>query len=450
LRRVILKSGNFFIAALGCPKNLVEAEIISGTMLAEGYSICFDPADADIYIVDTCAFLPAARSEAADEIYAAVQWKNERSGRVIAVAGCLLNHAELSVFKAHFPEVDLWVPVNDTAGIPALLRKEKEVSTDKEITFLGDEKLPKMQLTIPHVAYLKISDGCDNRCAYCAIPELRGKLRSRTAASVLAEAEQLISNGVKELIVIGQDITAFGHDRPEAGEDLAYLLRRLNELPGDFSIRLLYTHPAHYTDELIGLIAAGGKILPYLDIPLQHISNRILKDMNRHIDTAGIETLLTKLRKNIPGLVLRSTFITGLPGESEAEFEELCDFIRRWKFERLGVFSFAPEPGTPAAGMPGQIPVEIADARARKILKNQIARMKRAQKRLVGSVVEALVDDVDGYGVAIARSAADAPEIDNVIRFAAWRGVKPGKRVLLRITGCDGCDLVAEKFRKNF
>ena len=419
-----MKSGNFFIAALGCPKNLVEAEIISGTMLAEGYSICFDPADADIYIVDTCAFLPAARSEAADEIYAAVQWKNERSGRVIAVAGCLLNHAELSVFKAHFPEVDLWVPVNDTAGIPALLRKEKEVSTDKEITFLGDEKLPKMQLTLPHVAYLKIS--------------------------VLAEAEQLISNGVKELIVIGQDITAFGHDRPEAGEDLAYLLRRLNELPGDFSIRLLYTHPAHYTDELIGLIAAGGKILPYLDIPLQHISNRILKDMNRHIDTAGIETLLTKLRKNIPGLVLRSTFITGLPGESEAEFEELCDFIRRWKFERLGVFSFAPEPGTPAAGMTGQIPVEIADARARKILKNQIARMKRAQKRLVGSVVEALVDDVDGYGVAIARSAADAPEIDNVIRFAAWRGVKPGKRVLLRITGCDGCDLVAEKFRKNF
>ncbi|MBR7156680.1 MAG: 30S ribosomal protein S12 methylthiotransferase RimO [Lentisphaeria bacterium] len=439
------RNRGFFIAALGCPKNLVEAEIISGTMLTAGYTLCFTPEDADVYIVDTCAFLPAARSEAAGEIAAAVEWKRQKNNREIVVAGCLLNHHDLPDFRQAYPEVDIWVPVDDTANIPAILagiRKCGKITGNAK--FLADETLPRFQLTLPHIAYLKISDGCNNHCAYCAIPKLRGELRSRPMAGIVKEAAMLVDNGVKELIVIAQDVTAYGQDRPESGENLTVLLKALEAIPGDFKIRLLYTHPAHYTGELIAFLAASTKVMPYLDMPLQHISDRILKAMNRHIDRAGIENLLTKLRRDIPGLILRSTFITGLPGETEAEFNELYEFIKKWKFDRLGVFSFAPEPGTKAAEMPHQIAAEVADARAKKILSSQIARMKRAQKKLVGSTIPAVVDSVDENSLATARGIADAPEIDNCIYFIADDSVEPGMKVNIRITGVDHCDLTGE------
>ena len=318
-----------------------------------------------------------------------------------------------------------------------------EVQGDENgITFLADENNVRMQFTLPHVAYLKISDGCNNRCSYCAIPSLRGELRSRTVAGIVAEAKQLIANGVKELVVIAQDLTAFGQDRPERCENAAKLLRALDAIEGDFVLRLLYTHPAHYTDEFIDTVANGVHILPYLDMPLQHISDRILKAMNRHIDRAGIENLLTRLRERIPGLTLRTTFITGLPGETEAEFEELCEFAKKWKFDRFGVFSFAPEPGTPAAEMAGQIPAEIADERAGILLKKQRDRMRRRQQKLIGSAVRAIFDYVDeesGYGVA--RTMADAPDIDNVVYFEPDDTVAPGDFITLEITGCSGSDL---------
>lgn len=439
-----VKTPGFFIVALGCPKNLVESEIISGAMLAQDYRICFEPVDADVYIIDTCAFLPEARREAAEAIAEAVVWKSEAPGRSIVVAGCLYNHAERADFQRRFPEVDLWVPVNDTARIPELLAGKNAAGDDAGISFLGDEKMPKLQLTLPHVAYLKISDGCDNRCSYCAIPSLRGKLRSRSIASVVIEARRLLANGVKELIVIAQDITAFGHDRPESGENFAALLRQLDDLPGEFMIRLLYTHPAHYTDELIDVLSSAKHILPYLDMPLQHISDRILSEMNRHIDKAGICTLLDKLRQRIPNLILRTTFITGLPGESDEEFEELYSFVKKYKFDRVGVFSYAAEPGTPAAVMKHQIPAEVADERAARLLKSQIARMKRQQKKLVGTAMKVLVDTVDSNGLAAARGASDAPEIDNVVYFIANKHTKPGKFVTVNITGVDRTDLIAE------
>ena len=441
------KSGNitrkyFFIEALGCPKNLVEAEVVAGSMISAGYGISFDPDQADIYIICTCGFLPSARSEAADSIAYASEWKSAVPGRIIAVAGCLLNHAEISRFKRHFGTVDIWVPVNDTARIPELLSGMPEKGDADGITFLADENNVRMQFTLPHVAYLKISDGCNNRCSYCAIPSLRGELRSRTVAGIVTEAKQLIANGVKELVVIAQDLTAFGQDRPERDENAAKLLRALDAIEGDFVLRLLYTHPAHYTDEFIDTVANGVHILPYLDMPLQHISDRILKAMNRHIDRAGIENLLTRLRERIPGLTLRTTFITGLPGETEAEFEELCEFAKKWKFDRFGVFSFAPEPGTPAAEMAGQIPAEIADKRAGILLKKQRDRMRRRQQKLIGSAVRAIFDYVDeesGYGVA--RTMADAPDIDNVVYFEPDDTVAPGDFITLEITGCSGSDL---------
>ena len=240
-------------------------------------------------------------------------------------------------------------------------------------------------------------------------------------------------------------MTAYGQDVPKRNENAAKLLRALDDIEGDFVIRLLYTHPAHYTDEFIDVVANGKHTLPYLDMPLQHISDRLLKAMNRHIDRAGIENLLAKLRERIPALTLRTTFITGLPGETDAEFDELCEFVKKWKFERFGVFSYAPEPGTPAASMPDQVPEKIADARAKKLLKSQKERMKREQKKLIGSQLQAIfdyVDDESGYGVA--RIFADAPDIDNVLYFEVDDTVQPGDFITVEITGTASTDLIGK------
>ncbi|MBE6358983.1 MAG: 30S ribosomal protein S12 methylthiotransferase RimO [Lentisphaerae bacterium] len=440
------KSHQFFIAALGCPKNLVESELISGAFLAAGDSICFDPEDADVYLINTCAFLPEARGEAAAELTDAVEWKKSAPGRRIAVAGCLMNHPQFPEFKEHFKEVDLWCQVNDTARLRDLLFNDAIPSpAGEKCTYLCDETMPRIQLTLPHVAYLKICDGCNNCCSYCAIPNLRGELRSRKLASVLAEAETLVKNGVKELIVIAQDITAYGHDL-DSGETLAKLLVELDKLPGNFTIRLLYTHPAHYTAELISVLANATKILPYLDMPLQHISDRILTAMNRHTDGTHIRELISKLRSAIPNLTLRTTFITGLPGETEEEFAELCQFVKDSAFERMGVFAFAPEPGTPAAKMPDQIPLEVAEERAAKLMEIQKNIMKRAQRKKIGSIQRVLIDQIDG-GTAYARGSADAPDIDNLILIPAQRTMKPGSFINVKIIKTAGCDLIAEKSR---
>lgn len=440
------KSHQFFIAALGCPKNLVESELISGAFLAAGDSICFDPEDADVYLINTCAFLPEARGEAAAELTDAVEWKKSVPDRKIAVAGCLMNHPQFPEFKEHFKEVDLWCQVNDTARLRDLLFNDAIPSpAGEKCTYLCDETMPRIQLTLPHVAYLKICDGCNNCCSYCAIPNLRGELRSRKLASVLAEAETLVKNGVKELIVIAQDITAYGHDL-DSGETLAKLLVELDKLPGNFTIRLLYTHPAHYTAELISVLANSTKILPYLDMPLQHISDRILTAMNRHTDGTHIRELISKLRSAIPNLTLRTTFITGLPGETEEEFAELCQFVKDSAFERMGVFAFAPEPGTPAAQMPDQIPLEVAEERAAKLMEIQKNIMKRAQRKKIGSIQRVLIDQIDG-GTAYARGSADAPDIDNLILIPAQRTMKPGSFINVKIIKTAGCDLIAEKSR---
>lgn len=441
------ESHNFFIAALGCPKNLVESELISGAFLAAGDSICFDPDDADVYLINTCAFLPEARGEAAAELTDAVEWKKALPGRRIAVAGCLMNHPQFPEFKEHFKEVDLWCQINDTPRLRDLLFNHAAPSpAGEKCTYLCNETMPRIQLTLPHVAYLKICDGCNNRCSYCAIPDLRGELRSRPMASVLTEARTLIENGVKELIVIAQDITAYGHDLT-SGETLAGLLTELEKIPGKFVIRLLYTHPAHYTDEFIEVLKKSSKILPYLDMPLQHISDRILSAMNRHTDSAHIRELISKLRKEIPDLTLRTTFITGLPGESESEFDELCSFVKDAGFERMGVFAFAPEPGTPAAEMPDQIPQEIAEERAAKLTGIQQEIMKRTQRKKIGSTRRVIIDQIVD-GVVYARGASDAPDIDCTVMLNARRTMEPGTFIDVNIVKTIGCDLFAEKIRK--
>ena len=351
----------FYLVSLGCPKNLVDSEIIAANLLNNGWGLAMTPEMAQLYIINTCAFIPPAREEAAGEINCASLWKQENPERKIIVTGCLSQYGK--DIRKKFPQVDFWAGVDDVVRLPEILNG-KAPSTG--CSYLHSADTPMLQLTVPHVAYVKIADGCNNCCSYCIIPRLRGKLRSRPMADVLEEISGLVSNGVKEIIIIAQDVTAFGMDRPGTGDSLAGLLTQIEEIEGDFKVRLLYTHPAHYTDELISVLAQSKKVMPYLDMPLQHISDRILKAMNRHIDTAGIKTLLKKLRQNIPGLVLRTTFITGLPGETDEEFAELEKFIREQKFERLGVFPYAAEPGSKAAAMPDIPSAETAAARAEK------------------------------------------------------------------------------------
>lgn len=277
-----------YMVSLGCSKNLVDTEVIAGTLLTSGRTLAFDPNEADLYVINTCAFIPAARREAEEAIEEALVWKKERPGRTVVVAGCLTEWDKPGDYRRRYAEVDLWTGVNDVAGIAALLDEKRVPESGREPLWLYDHTTPRLQLTVPHMAYLKIADGCNNRCSYCAIPGIRGVLRSRSIASVETEAKNLVGAGVKELLVIAQDITAFGADRPGDGEDIARLLERLNAIPGDFVIRLLYTHPAHYTDSFIGFLARPGtKVLPYLDIPLQHINDRILKAMGRPCDEGG-------------------------------------------------------------------------------------------------------------------------------------------------------------------
>ncbi len=432
-----------YMVSLGCSKNLVDTEVIVGTLLTAGHALAFDPDEANLYVINTCAFIPAARQEAEEAISEGIAWKQEAPGRTLVVAGCLTEWDKPGSYREKFPEVDLWTGVNDVAGIAVLLTGED--AQGGEPVWLYDHNTPRLQLTVPHMAYLKIADGCDNRCSYCAIPGIRGILRSRDIASVETEAKNLIAGGVKELLVIAQDITVYGVDRPADGEDIAMLLERLNAIEGDFTIRLLYTHPAHYTDRFLEFLARKEtKVLPYLDMPLQHINDRILKAMGRKVTKAQTVELLRRLRENVADLTIRTTFITGFPGETEAEFEELVEFMKEQKFERCGVFPYSPEPDTPAAKMADQVPQAVAEARAKKLMDLQQKIMKQANRKWIGREVRMLVDDVDD-GMAVGRAMMDAPEIDNRILLPRAKRLKPGQFCRVRITGADSYEFTAER-----
>ncbi len=415
-----------YMVSLGCAKNLVDTEVMAGQLVTNGYLLSFDERDATVYLVNTCAFLPAARSESETAILDAIRWKKKKPGRRVVVAGCINEKLRDGEAKARFPEVDLFLRVDAIPELAKILDGAENPACGGEPTYLYDHRAPRLLLTVPQVAYLKIADGCDNRCSYCSIPGIRGALRTRPSDSVLAEAKQLIANGVKELVVIAQDITAYGLDRPQSGDSIAKLVRRLDELAGDFRLRLLYTHPAHYTSDFIDAMAECKKVIPYLDIPLQHINDRILKAMGRRVDRAAIEALLAEMRRRIPNLVVRTTFITGFPGETEAEFAELKDFLGAQRFERCGVFAFSPEPGTPAAALPDQIPLRVAEARAAELMKLQKAIMLERHREWIGRTDRVLVDRVEGV-TAWGRGTLDAPDIDNQVAISRGGRLQVGE-----------------------
>ena len=430
------------LISLGCAKNLVNSEQMLCLLSDAGYAIAPDPDGADAVIINTCGFIDAAKSEAIDNILEMAALKAEGRLKKIIVAGCLTERYREEVRK-ELPEVDAILGVGSFGEIVDVVREtlagarpDRFGPNDAPV-----EELGRFLTTGPGWAYLRIAEGCDNRCAYCAIPDIRGPYRSRPLQNVLAEAKDLVDAGCRELIVIAQDITRYGTDL--GGKPLlAQLCRELAKLDGLEWIRLHYLYPELIDDELIAEIASNPKVVKYLDIPIQHINTQILKRMNRRGSGEMIRALFQKLRREIPGLVLRTSLITGLPGEGEAEFEELCDFLRVARIERAGVFPYSPEEGTPAASMPDRVDAETASARAELLMAIQDRIMDDFNAALVGETLRVLCTGFDG-AYRTGRSWADSPDIDGTVYFEG--DCLPGAFADVRITGLMDGELCGEQ-----
>lgn len=431
------------IVSLGCAKNQVDAEMMLFTLKQSGYKIVADPAMADVVIVNTCGFIESAKQESIDEIIELGKLKAEGKIKRIIVTGCLAERYQHMV-KEQLYEVDAVLGIGANEDIAEVVKK----SLEGEQTELYPDKLclpldgGRIQSTPPHYAYLKLGDGCDNRCTYCAIPLIRGKFRSRTIESVIEEAKQLVASGVKELILIAQDTTRYGIDL--YGElVLPKLLDALCEIEDLKWIRLLYCYPDEITDELIDCIARQEKVLNYIDIPLQHCNNRVLKAMNRRGTKETIVDVIKKLRNKIPDIVLRTTFICGFPGETEEEFTELAEFVKETKFQRLGCFAYSQEEDTPASEFENQIDDDVKQRRAEIIMEQQMQIMEEYCQSLNGKTIEVVCEGYDRYAECyFGRSMADSPDVDGKVFFNVTGDRKPaiGEFVKVEIDDFLDCD----------
>ena len=428
--------------SLGCAKNQVDCERMMYRVQEAGHTVKEDIVGSDVVVINTCGFIDSAKSEAIDYILQTAQLKAEGLVGKILVTGCLSQRYQGDILK-EMPEVDGILGTGSyTEIVPAIeaLLEEKQVEDFGSID-APEQETGRVVTTPEHYAFIKIAEGCDNRCAYCIIPYLRGKYRSRQLDDILYEARLLADSGVKELMVVAQDTSRYGTDFPEHKRLLPELLRRLCEIDGLHWIRVHYVYPDEIDDELIDVIASEPKIVKYLDIPIQHCNSRILKLMNRRGDGDFLRQLLAKLRARIPGLVIRTSLITGLPGEGEEEFKELCDFLRETRMERVGAFAFSPEEGTPAAKMEF-VDSETAQKRAEIIEMLQSEIMDDYNASMIGRTLEILVDGYDEeteqfYG----RSYADSPDIDGRVWIASDEPVQEGAFVMVKIDSCRDGDL---------
>ena len=430
--------------SLGCAKNLVNTEQMMALTRDAGYELVSDPEGADVAVLNTCGFIDSAKSEAIQNILELAALKDAGKLGKLLVAGCLSQRYQ-SELEQEMPEVD---GVLGTGSYTDIVSALEEVTAGGHPRRFGDidhteEDGARVVSTPPYTAYLKIAEGCDNRCSYCIIPYLRGRYRSRSMESLLAEAKALADRGVQELIVIAQDITRYGTDlygRRRLGD----LLTELCRLPFHW-VRLHYLYPDEVDDDLIDVLAREHKILKYIDIPLQHINDGILKAMNRRSTKAEIIALLHKLRQRLPGLVLRTSLICGLPGEGEAEFEELCQFLQEAGIERAGIFQFSPEEGTPAAVMEHQVEPEVAARRVELLVELQSRVMDAYNESRLGETLEVLCEGFDpDMGCYAGRSYADSPDVDGRVFFTAAGLVPAGSFVNVRITGTSDGDLTGE------
>lgn len=434
------------IVSLGCAKNQVDAEMLLFTLKNKGFTIVNDPADADAVIVNTCGFIESAKQESIDEIIELGKLKQEGTIKAIIVTGCLAERYQSELTKQLY-EVDAAIGIGANSMIADVVLKALEGNKVK--LFPEKNKLPleggRVISTPPYTAYLKIAEGCDNCCTYCAIPLIRGHFRSRQPDDVIKEAEMLAKRGVKELNVIAQDTTRYGEDL--FGEPyLAKLLKRLCQIDGFKWIRVLYCYPDRITDELIDTMANEEKIVNYIDIPLQHCSGEVLKSMNRHGDRESLTRLLNKIKAKIPDVVIRTTFICGFPGETDEQFEELAEFAADMRFQRLGCFLYSREEDTKAAQMPNQIDEDIKQKRAEIIMEHQQSVMADYCESLVGKEIEVLVEGYDRLAECyFGRTYADAPEVDGCVFFTCGENKpKAGDFIKVKINDYTGCDPVGE------
>lgn len=434
------------MVSLGCPKNQMDAELMLAKLEQAGFELVAESGLADVVIVNTCGFIEDAKKESIENILEFAQLKQEGRIQRIIVTGCLAERYQEELVT-ELPECDGVLGLGANGDIVEAVRRvmggEKTVRfPDKDCWSLEGDRL---QTTPSFFAYLRIGDGCNNCCTYCAIPSIRGRLRSRPMESLLAEAEKLAADGVKELILVAQDTTLYGTDLYGEAR-LPQLLRGLCGIEGIRWIRLLYCYPEHITDELLDVMAAEDKVLNYMDIPIQHVSGSVLAAMNRPGDAQTLRELIARIRDRVPGIVLRTTVMTGFPGEEEAEFVELCQFIQDIKFERLGCFAFSPEEGTVAASLPGQIEEEEKQRRRDIVMEEQTRISDAYNQAQIGKTIPVLVESYDRYAECwFGRSEGDAPDIDGKVFFSCPRGaVQPGRLVQVNITDAMDWDLMGE------
>ncbi len=436
------------VVSLGCPKNQCDAELMMAKIRDAGYKLVSEPGLADVVVINTCGFIQSAKEEALEEIMEAIDRKNDGINKKIIVTGCLAERYQKQMDE-EFPEIDAVLGIAKNDDIVEVINS---VLLDKRVIIFDDKDKHNMEGermlgTLPHYAYLRIADGCSNRCSYCAIPLIRGNMRSRPMENIIKEAERLAENGVRELVVVAQDVTAYGTDL-YGKYALPELLHKLCKIENIKWIRLLYCYPDRITDELIETIKSEEKVLNYLDIPIQHCDADILKAMNRKGDERSLRELFAKLRREIPGIVLRTTLLVGFPGETEEQFSALAEFANDMGFERMGCFAYSAEEDTPAAEMPNQINDKEKQRRADIITKEQEIRLSEYHAGFIGKSVETVCEGYDRLsGMYFGRSMHFAPEIDGMIYFTCGKGMRArvGDFVQVKITDIMDYNLLGER-----
>ena len=433
------------MVSLGCPKNQVDAEQMLYTLQNAGFELTPAEADADAIIINTCGFIESAKAEAIENILEAAKYKDEGKLKALIVTGCLAERYQNDVTE-EIPEVDVCVGIGSNGKIAEIVKNAIEGKCENSFGDKCDLDLNAKRILggAPYTAYLKVADGCNNCCTYCAIPKIRGVMRSRTIEDCVTEAKELAQNGVRELIVVAQDTTAYGSDiygKPM----LSALLKELCEIDGIHWIRTLYTYPDKIDDELLDTIKNEEKLVKYLDIPIQHVNSEILKKMNRKGSRKDLEALIKKIRAKIPEITLRTTLITGFPTESEEQFEELCEFVKETRFDRLGCFAYSPEEDTIAAQMDGQIDEQTKVSRAENIMEKQMDIMREKNEEKIETVLEVIIEGWDDYiKCYFGRTVCDAPEVDGKIFFMSDRPLIIGDFVKVQINDCLDYDLLGE------
>ncbi len=438
--------------SLGCPKNLVDSEVMMGQLKQNGYEITANAAEADTVVVNTCGFIDSAKKESIDTILEAARLKTGGRATRLIVAGCLVERYR-DELKAEMPEVDAFIGTSQINDILSVCDPNTNTRTlpviplgNQSATYLYDESTPRVLATPSHYAFIKIAEGCDRPCAFCFIPQMRGHFRSRRFGSIVAEAQQLAEEGVKELILVAQDSSRYGEDLGKQ-DALAHLLRELSHTQGIEWVRVMYTYPTHISDGFLDVLAEEPKAVKYLDLPLQHASQNVLKLMKRGGNRASLERLIRRVRTRVPGIAVRTTFITGFPGETDADFEELLAFVKNVEFDRVGVFTYSDEEGTPAYDLPNKVDSKIARQRRMRLMKEQAKISRRKNKTRVGETVRVLFEGESKESELLwqGRLETQAPDIDGCVLISdAPEGFtpQPGDLVNVLITEAQEYDLV--------